>query len=503
MKKIMYLIALFAFLSIQLFAQLQNPADTVGTLITSAIRPNSQADNIATIYTNEARGTTHHYQTWAELQAMKSSRLVPYMLATVADSAGKIFQYDGSSWAALKIGGNEFEFVKIDDSIVMDGLILYDSSFTDKGVTYYKPQINYKQALHITPQNSPEYHNGLILAPDALTVSVLGGGMQISNHFSYIECVHGDASLGLGEAGAIIKCNQGGFEWADWSNSAIESRGAASVLTKGYADTHYQDSSWTAATVINTFKVGDSYDVINATENALALQNYSNGKMSVLSMQNGQTELKTPSFKLTSNSGGALDLMSIKANRLIWSDYNNDSIDLIGATSLIPKGYADLHYLNDSTWIQATVTDSLFTKTIEVSGNLNLSSSSTIDYNKDEARGKIMVCGTGGIMTWDYLYNITSLSGYNYSPSFNGIEVINYSVTGDMTFGDVIGASADQKETISIYLSNNATIHTVNFPASWKWIGAKPTQLAADEEGILTLQNYSATIIVAKYEILN
>jgi len=129
MKKIMYLIALFAFLSIQLFAQLQNPADTVGTLITSAIRPNSQADNIATIYTNEARGTTHHYQTWAELQAMKSSRLVPYMLATVADSAGKLFQYDGSSWAALQIDNTNNAYLTYE--MAFDKMLYWDMQGND------------------------------------------------------------------------------------------------------------------------------------------------------------------------------------------------------------------------------------------------------------------------------------------------------------------------------------------------------------------------------------
>jgi len=92
MKKLLFSIALLFFLSLNMFAQLMNPGDTTGTLITAAIRPNSQADDMATVYTNEVRGGLHNYNTWIELENEKPSRLVPGMLATVNDSTGKLYQ---------------------------------------------------------------------------------------------------------------------------------------------------------------------------------------------------------------------------------------------------------------------------------------------------------------------------------------------------------------------------------------------------------------------------
>ncbi|NPD47496.1 hypothetical protein [Lentimicrobium sp. S6] len=104
MKKLIFIIALIFFLSLNMFAQLVTPADTVGTLITASIRPNSQQDDIATAYTNEIRGGLHNLETWEELLNIKSSRLVPNMFATVADSAGKLYQYDGVSWNEFSSG---------------------------------------------------------------------------------------------------------------------------------------------------------------------------------------------------------------------------------------------------------------------------------------------------------------------------------------------------------------------------------------------------------------
>lgn len=103
MKKIL-LISLI-FLSSFGFSQMTGPDDVAGTLITAAVRPNSQLDNMATAYTNEVRGGLHNYERWSQLDSINSARLVQWMLATVADSVGKIYQYDGSAWDELEIGG--------------------------------------------------------------------------------------------------------------------------------------------------------------------------------------------------------------------------------------------------------------------------------------------------------------------------------------------------------------------------------------------------------------
>lgn len=127
MKKIFTLLLIL--ISLGSYAQLLNPGDTTGTLITASIRPNSQADNVATIYTNEARGTIHHYETWAELLAMKSSRLVKYQLATVADSLGKVFQYDGINWIGAIPTPDLSNYFALDQDAEITGYANFSNGF--------------------------------------------------------------------------------------------------------------------------------------------------------------------------------------------------------------------------------------------------------------------------------------------------------------------------------------------------------------------------------------
>jgi len=245
MKKI-FLITL-VFLSSFGFAQMTGPGDVAGTLVTAAIRPNSQLDNMATAYTNEVRGGLHNYQTWAELQAINSARLVQWMLATVADSAGIIYQYDGSEWLELEMAGGLDEapadgkyYGRIDSgwkdipsidsswvSINIDDKINFGTSFDDAKIYTIAGHSNdilyvYGKDVRLYSSDANGESGGQILV-DKYTDN---GQVTIKTRASEIK-LHPDTS---------VEINTPNLYWENYSGNIIN---PTNLITKGYADATY------------------------------------------------------------------------------------------------------------------------------------------------------------------------------------------------------------------------------------------------------------------------
>jgi hypothetical protein len=93
-------------------------AQNIGTLISSAIRPNDSFDPIATAYGNEIKGGLHSYETLGEIEAIITSRREWGMLASVYNEGGNNGTYkltygylntditDNANWVKTSIDSN-------------------------------------------------------------------------------------------------------------------------------------------------------------------------------------------------------------------------------------------------------------------------------------------------------------------------------------------------------------------------------------------------------------
>ena len=87
---------------------------------------------------------------------------------------------------------------------------------------------------------------------------------------------------------------------------------------------------------------------------------------------------------------------------------------------------------------------------------------------------------------------------------FSSPDIEIYSINSDFSV-TTANMSFDRSVIKTIKIMNNTvTDRTLSFPATWQWIGAKPSQLSANTHSILTLQNFSDvnSDVVASFVIL-
>ncbi len=321
MKKTIYLIGLFAFLSIQLFAQLQNPGDTTGTLITASIRPNSPSDDIATIYTNEARGTIHHYQTFTELEAMKPSRRVPYQLATVADSAGKIYQYQEGEATGL-----------FDVWLISDGGANRDALFN---MTHTMHKDWTAEQINYLLDNVPIVYDAIGDTEEEAT--------------GYADWLNGD----IGSVVAIAQERGSPSEWVSFIEPERWLIDSVDYAKKSYLANNFIPYSGELQKNLDqynehfTLEMNDYYyDLYYENESEDKIQLYIDDVFIQLVNETG-AEMK--SIILDEEK------INISTDKFIWHNYTDAHVNAAGNSSLIPKGFADNVYL-DANPIFANVT---------------------------------------------------------------------------------------------------------------------------------------------------
>lgn len=305
MKKLIFILIII--LSLNSYAQFRTPADSTGTQVFSAIRPNSQKDNIATAYTNEIRGGLHNYQTWQELQNIKSSRLVKNMFATVEDSA-KLYQYNGVGW-------NEFSSGVSKD--YADGNYIPYSGTLTKSIDL---DLNGNELLFTQPDvNIEMYEDELFLS------STEFGGIYISNQ---------DKAMLFNKTDILIDGNPLTFEGLGYSSDFSANYTERSLIDRGYADKNYLQRL---------------DDVINKQ----------------ITDDGNYVYFEMPSFSFE-DDGGAIIIdvntaceFTIKGDGIRWDDYSDSKINILGMEALITKGYADINY-------QTKFADTTYTDVINI-----------------------------------------------------------------------------------------------------------------------------------------
>ena len=473
MKKLLFSIALLFFLSLNMFAQLMNPGDTTGTLITAAIRPNSQADDMATVYTNEVRGGLHNYNTWIELENEKPSRLVPGMLATVNDSTGKLYQ------CKITPGGLRYTFRVFDfaDTLAQDpafstamlghmeyfgitGQAAIDSIATD----------NFVMAI-LTEEQADESEEIEVV----LEVMDLLSGLMDGQKFSMDE----------GEGGPVLSWGElamGGdsYSWIDtnifYSNeypNNFDGWGMFQDLDL-YQNNDYLiksfvglDRAWGASAIKlfnNSSSVSENYDY----RMSLSLgQETINLVAKKGDEENSSVFMGQRTISMNARSGSEVSAITINHDGLVFSSdggvkidspndvspgivYSNINPDHFTDTTLIPKGWANEQYKFNH--IDSRIGDTTI----------------TLDFSKDEAL-HLTLNNTGG----------------------------------NISFKSPINVSSTSSKKITIYL-HATTSTTANWPAEWlySWKGSLvgPSNFVASERGILTIQNFSSTDFVCEYE---
>jgi DNA-binding beta-propeller fold protein YncE len=63
-------------------------------------------------------------------------------------------------------------------------------------------------------------------------------------------------------------------------------------------------------------------------------------------------------------------------------------------------------------------------------------------------------------------------------------------LTGNITF---TGTGYAAGRSITIRVVNGGTLRTIGFPAGWVFVGLKPTDIAANKTGVLTVTAFSTT----------
>ena len=70
------------------------------------------------------------------------------------------------------------------------------------------------------------------------------------------------------------------------------------------------------------------------------------------------------------------------------------------------------------------------------------------------------------------------------SLNFNSNKVQTLALTGNVTFTTSAKAAA---LGVQVIITADSTARTLTFPAGWIWLGTKPTQIAANKTGMLSL----------------
>ena len=95
---------------------------------------------------------------------------------------------------------------------------------------------------------------------------------------------------------------------------------------------------------------------------------------------------------------------------------------------------------------------------------------------------------------------IHDLSTATSALDFADDELQEISITANLT---LTGTGYATGRTKVLKILNDATLHTLTFPAGWVFIGAKPTDIAASKTGILSLTCFTGAEagVVASYAV--
>ena len=83
---------------------------------------------------------------------------------------------------------------------------------------------------------------------------------------------------------------------------------------------------------------------------------------------------------------------------------------------------------------------------------------------------------------------------------FTGNSYRTLALTGNVTFTSSNRAAG---RTVTVKIAADASARTLTFPAGWKFVGSKPTDIAASKTGILTVTCFGSadTDAVAAYAV--
>jgi len=462
MKKLLFIIALVSFLSLKMFAQLVNPGDTTGTLITAAIRPNSQADDIATAYTNEIRGGLHNYKTWAELENEKPARLVVGMLASVQDSTGKLYEYVNSQDQLISVRfGN---FAVADAAEIADG----GDGFTD----YIGGN------LSALGYNQTEIE--ALFASDDFTIgplSIVEMGDELTDYEDYFDYYGGiyvityidqDTNFwteklilpGWVRDGAYSAAN-GTFQGVGKGSYGIFPESSNTEIFAGIDDDNRKAILFAQRPQFGgTFSTGYSYvqhDKVELyTKNQAGTWARFSLNTSPLSLwQYYQDASNYSKITLTNNQLTLTATSHIYVSAGHWSSPGIEYFDInptyFTDKSLIPKGWADERYMFNHIAFQSSL-----------SAALNLK----IDFLVDRYH-RLRIDDFGAVLTFEAPTTMDS----------------------------------NESKEVRVYIQADV-LTLVNWPSAFddSWLTVPPTEFALGEKGIFTITNYGLNIFICKYE---
>lgn len=537
MKKYIYIIvALLLMTNTQSFAQWMNEGDSLGTAVTAPIRPNAVADNIPTAYTNEIRGGIHNLQTWAELQSIKSSLLVENMLATVADSAGKVFQYDGAGWIAFQLG--------ISKDYADNNYLLKNNVASDNCVA--SPNYIYNTTAEIDESYTVDT---VVISGDIRSRVSVGEGVFIVRTVPFNTSFNGIiTSAELNSSGNTVIAHTAQIDASILASFALETYLTESVLRgsnialgnmaiakSGYAialgDTVFANAAIAIGKNLtansddfSTINIGrDIFERLASIEDNVSIgaDMLINGGINIgYDIDNNNSSKKKISigWDLESNSvdeiGTSINIGSLNTsvedksitigqgldNRLdygmVIGNYNSPYSDV--NTNGVNSGSDSAYFI-----IGNGINDGLRNNNLVLSYNGNLKVSgkmSQLGYPVD----------TMDLVTKGYADNnykskqtIEIILANTYSPNFSTQDAVLLTISGNLTINLETGVPETFSDELIVYISSPNQSNTISFPALWKFIGAKPTTLAANEIGLLTLKSFTAEKIVAEYQILN
>jgi len=95
---------------------------------------------------------------------------------------------------------------------------------------------------------------------------------------------------------------------------------------------------------------------------------------------------------------------------------------------------------------------------------------------------------------------VHDLSTTTVALNFNLDELQQISITANTTF-TTSNLAIGRSKVVKIL--NDATLHTLTFPAGWIFVGTKPTDIAASKTGILSLTSFTAVDsgVIASYAV--
>ena len=349
MKKLIFSIVLIFYTISQISAQNIHPGDTTGTMVFSAIRPNSQLDDYATAYTNEIRGGLHNYKTFQELSNIKSSRLVEGMFATVDELPEKLFQYKRNSemppnapptWMEVKFGDKLPEWI-------FEGVTKAQSWGYDG---YHFRGFRTEHSAHIEKEVSMGIlYNGENGEPCGVNIVDYDDSGD-TRYFDLKEWSSPTATIKMNYPNKIMVTGSYSNDFVglqyeqDYSQSYID----RSLIDRGYAKNNYQpkkaDTTYTDVLNISRDQSPNFGNISNdgtwlniSTASNLAL--LGNTTNNYIKIQGTSTTISTSNSLNFSHNGNTVAQITgdgIKITDNASSNYTDNR--------LIDKGYADTHY---------------------------------------------------------------------------------------------------------------------------------------------------------------